>query len=256
MDDLLKYETRVQAFLQEGSACETLPFPSGLNSESPEAELWSRVHLSYVISLELGGCSAAAAIDQWAGTRSGLLSEYVPSKTRSLSQTELRALKQKLTLQMQSYQYEKLQDEEITPLKLFCYACLYFACKDKGLFDEKLFPAEVSWLEHVYKTYSPIWREGMEFICAKVTNDNLLPMALNILSEVCLMHKHFVKLSSNQDTQRDCIPWLYEPQQLKTISSCCEDAISSYFDTYKLQLGEDLDQMLSAEQISTATQQG
>lgn len=262
MDDLLKYETRVQAFLQEGSSPGTLPFPHGLENGSPEAELWSRVHLSYVISLKLGGCSAAAAIDQWAGTRTGLLLEYGPEQTWFLSQTELKALKQKLFMRMQGCQYElELQlsdgDEVVSPLVLFCHAFLYFACKDKELFDEKLLPTEITWPVFVHKTYSPIWRAGIEFVCTKVKNETLLPMALHILAEVSLMHKRLVKLSTNQNTLKDSLSWLYELQQLKTISSCCEDAISSYFDdTCKLQLCEDLNQMLSTEKISSVTQQG
>jgi len=260
MDNLLKYETQVQTFLQEGSSPRVLPFPNGLESESPEAELWSRVQLSYTISLKLGGCSTA--FDQWADAHSGLLLEYVPKKTWLLSQTELKVLKQRLVLQMQSCQYDDLlnnENEVISPLKLFCYAFLCFACKDKELFDEKLFPADVTWPEFVCRIYSPIWREEIEFVCTKVKNEtDLLPMTLHILSEVSVMHKYFVKLLTNQvPFEKDSLMWLYEPQQLKTISSCCEDAISSYFDNIiKSQLCQDLDQMSSTERTSSITQQG
>ena len=262
MDDLLEYERQAQTFLQEGSSPGVLPFPNGLESESPEVELWSRVHLSYVTSLNLGGHSTAASIAQWADTRTGLLLEYVPRKTWSLSQAELKGLKQKLTLRItRSCQYEldfQLSDNElVTPLALFCYALLCCACKDKELFDEKLLPNEVTWPEFVHNTYSPIWRAEIEFVCTKVTNENLLPMALYVLSEVIVMHKHFVRLSTNQVTvQKDCLSWLYEPRQLKTISSCCEDAISSYFDnTSKLHLCEDLNKT-STETVSSVTQKG
>ena len=264
MNDLLKYETQVQTFRHEGSSPGVLPFPNGLESESPEAELWSRVHLSYVTSLNLGGYNTAAAIAQWADTRTGLLMEYVPKKTWSLSQAELKGLKQKLTWRMQSCQYDldvqlssQLSDinEAVTPLTLFCYALLYCACKDKELFDEKLLPNEVTWPEFVHDTYSPIWRAEIEFVCTKVTNENLLPTGLHVLSTVIVMHKHFVKLSTGN--QKDCFSWLYEPQQLKTISSCCEDTISSYFDNVFIShLCEDLDQMLSNEKLSSFTQKG
>ena len=265
MDDLLKYETQVQTVLQEGNPPGVLPFPNGLESESPEAELWSRVHLSYVTSLNLGGYNTAAAIAQWADIRSGLLIEYVPKKTWSFSQAELKGLEQKLTLRIQSCRYcDELDfqlshgNEVVTPLTLFCRALLYCVCKDKELFDEKLLPNEVTWQGFVHNTYSPIWRAEIEFFCTKVTNENLLPMGLHVLSAVIVMHKLFVKLSTNQVTaQKDCLSWLYEPQQLRTISSCCEDTLSSYFDdTYKSHLCEDLDQTLSIEKLSSITQQG
>ena len=263
MDDLLKYEAQVQTILQEGNSPGALPFPNGLESESPEAELWSRVHLSYVTSLNLGGYNTAAAIAQWADIRSGLLMEYVPKKTWSFSQAELKGLEQKLTLGIQSCQYEldvqlSHTNEVVTPLTLFCRALLYCVCKDKELFDEKLLPNEVTWQGFVQNTYSPIWKTEIEFVCTKVTNENLLPMGLHVLSAVIVMHQQFVKLSTNQVTaQKDSLSWLYEPQQLRTISSCCEDAVLTYFDdTYKSRLCEDLDQMLSIEKLSSITQRG
>lgn len=260
MDDLLRYETEVQTFLQEDSSAGVLSFPVGLESESPEAQLWSRVHLSYAISLKLSGRSIAPAIEQWAGTRTGLLLEYAPRKTWFLSQAELKELQQKLILRMEScWQCFQRSDrsEIITPLTLFCCAFICFASKDKELFDENLLPTEVSWSEFVSNTYSPIWTAGIEFVCTKVTNGNLLPTALHILSKVNLIHEHFLKLSTNQVVQKDYLSWLYEIQQLKTISSCCEDAISSYFDgIVKLQLCEDLNQMLSSDKVSSVTQQG
>lgn len=263
MDDLLKYETQVQTVLREGNSPELLPFPNGLESESPDAELWSRVHLSYVTSLNLGGYNTAAAIAQWAGIRSGLLTEYVPKKTWSFSQAELTGLEQKLTLRIQSCQHEldfqlSHRNEVVTPLTLFCRALLYCVCKDKELFDEKLLPNEVTWLEFVHNAYSPIWKAEIEFVCTKVTNENLLPMGLHVLSAVTVMQKQFLKLLTNQVTvEKDCLSWLYEPQQLRTISSCCEDAISPYFnDTYKSHLCEDLDRTLSIEKLSSITQQG
>ena len=262
MDDLLRYEKQVQTLLQESSSPGVLPFPfpSGLKSGSPEAELWSRVHLSYVTSLNSGGHVTAAAIEQWASIRTRSLLQYVPKRTWSLPQAELKGLEQKLTLHMQSCQYEFDYDESevVTPLALFSYALLCCACKDKELFDENLVPNEVTWSEFVHKTYSPTWKAGIEFVSTHITNENLLPMALHLLSAVVMTHKHFVKLSPNQVTaQKDCLSWLYEPQQLKTITSCCEDAISSYFDSIsKLQLCKDLAQMLSAETVSSVTRQG
>ena len=263
MDDLLRYETQVQALVQESSSSGVFPFPSGLKSGSPEAELWSRVHLGYVTSLNSGGHITAAAIEQWASIRSGSLFQYVPKRTWSLPQAELNGLDQKLTMDMQNCKYEfdfplNDGDEVVTPLTLFSYALLCCACKDKELFDENLLPNEVTWSEFVHRTYSPTWKAGIEFVCTHITNENLLPMAFHVLSEVVMMHNHFAKLSSNQVTaQKDYLSWLYEPQQLKTIISCCEDAISSYFDTIsKLQLCEDLNQMLSTETVSSVTRQG
>lgn len=258
MEDLLRYEKQVQTFLHEGNPPGVLPFPNNLESESFESELWSRVHLSYVISLNSGGRGDTAAITQWANTRTAVLMQYVPRKTWFLSQTELEELKQKLILRMQGCQYELdfQLNGIITPLTLFCKAFLCAVCKDKELFDEKLLPADVTWPEYVTKYYSPIWQEGIEFVCTKITNENLLPTSLHMLSEVSVMFKHFVKLSANQVTQEDCA-WLYGPQQLKKILSCCEDAISSYFNnTCKLQLCEELNQMLSIESVSSVTQQG
>ena len=262
MEDLLKYERRVQSFLHEHSspAARALPFPNGLENECPEAELWSRVHLSYVKS---AGYSNRAAIDQWADARTTLLMEYVPKKTWLLSQTELKELEQKLILGMQNSRYElsfqliDINDDIITPLALFCQAFVCSTCKAKEIFDDKLLPADVTWPQFLSKHYEPIWKAGIEFVCTKVTDENLLPAALHLLSEVSKMHEHFIKLSANQCIQEECLSWLYKPQQLKTISSCCEDAISSYFDnTCKLQLCEDLNQMLSAERMPSVTQQG
>lgn len=259
MENLLKYEEQVKTFLHEGSPPGVLPFPNSLERASPEAELWSRVHLSYAKSLNSGGYSDTAAIDQWVDTRTALLMEYVPRRIWSLSQTKLKELKQKLILQTQSCQYEldfQLSDsnEVITPLTLFCKAFLCSACKDKELFNQKLLPSDVTWPDFVAKYYSPIWREGMDLACTKVTNENLLPTALHVLSEVSIMYKYFVKLSANQE---DSLSWLHELPQLKTICSCCEDVISSYFDnTCQLQLCQDLDQMLSTERVSSVTQQG
>lgn len=263
MEDLLKYEERVHSFLHEDPppAAGALPFPNGLESECPEAELWSRVHLSYVKS---GGYGNGAAIEQWAGTRTTLLMEYVPKKTWLLSQAELKELKQKLIVGMQSSRYElsfQLTDINddilITPLTLFCQAFVCSTCKVKEIFDDKLLPADVTWSQFLSKHYAPIWKAGIEFVCTKVTDENLLPMALHLLSEVSKMHEHFIKFSANQRIQEECLSWLYEPQQLKTISSCCEDVVSSYFDnTCKLQLCEDLNRMLSTEKMPSVTQQG
>lgn len=261
MERLLEYEKKVQSFLYEDvpPGAGVLPFPNDLESECPEAELWSRVHLSYMKS---GGYSNTAAIDQWADTHTTSLMEYVPKKTWLLSQTELKELKQKLILGMQNNRYElsfQLSDTDdvITPLTLFCQAFLCSTCKVKEIFDDELLPADVSWPQFLSTHYAPIWRTAIEFVCTKVTDENLLPTALHVLAEVSKMHKHFIKLSANQCIQEECLSWLYELQQLKTISSCCEDAISSYFDnTCKLHLCDDLDQMLSTEGMPSVTQQG
>lgn len=259
MDNLLKYETQVQAFLQEGSSPGVLPFSNGVESESPEAELWSRVHLSYVISLKLGGRSRA--IEQWADTRTRLLQEYAPSKTWLLSQAELKVLQQKLSLLMHTCQHGldfqlSVEDKMVAHLTLFSHVLSCCACKDKELFDEQLLPTDITWPELVRKTYGPMWRAEIEFVCTKATNDKLLPMALHLMSGISVIHKHFAKLSTNQITSdNDCFAWLYELQQLETISSHCEDAILSYFDNSILQLGEDLNQ-LSSNKISSTTLQG
>ena len=249
MDYLLEFERRLQSDVSLGGGVDPISFTRKLDCECLETDLWSRVTLSYAISLKLGGLNSA--VEQWASTRYWWLYEFTPTVTWHLPQVKLEELENKLSFRAHSSHCVEYCDD-ITPLKLFCNALVCSAHADKEMFNEMTFPEDVTWSELVHNTYSPIWNKEMDFVCGKISGTEVI---LHLLATINVVYKCFFNLSTKASSE---LSWLQQQtQQMGIIISRCEDALLSYcVDMFQQNLCDELVKLLSTETISSVQHKG
>jgi len=249
MDYLLEFERRLQRDISFGSGDDAVSFPRKLDCDCPETELWSRVTLSYAISLKLGGLKSA--VQQWASTRYWWLCEFTPSATWHHPLVKLEELWNQLSLHAHSCHCVQYSND-ITPLKLFCNALICSAHADKEMFSEMTIPEDVSWSDLMHNIYSPIWNKEMSFVCGKISGTEAI---LHLLATINVIYKCFLNTDLKTSSE---LSWIQQQTKLiNTIISHCEDSLLSYcVDVFQQHLSDELVKLSSNGTISSVQYEG